>query len=111
MSPEASNFPKGLDSFFGGLRRREPTGGSAKGIALKESTFPELEPMIVPEGTATVTLAARSSMAGEAGETGAASGIEAGAGKAAGLAETAVKRPRLRPEMKPENLMMKLESR
>jgi hypothetical protein len=67
--------------------------------------------MTVPEGTATVTLAARSSIAGEAGETGTGSGIEAGAGKAAGLADTTARRPRLRPETRPENLIVKPKSR
>lgn len=58
--PEASNLLRGVDSFLGGLSRRDPVGGSAKGMPLKDSILVTMEPMTVPEGMATVTFSARS---------------------------------------------------
>lgn len=63
----ASTTPCAPVNGFGGLRRKEPTGGWAKGIWLKVSAISPVLPMIVAAGEGTTTVRdARLSMAGAA---------------------------------------------
>lgn len=62
MRIEASNLPSGFSSRTGGLMRRSPSGGSAKGMPLKDSTSARTEPVIMdPSSSFTVGASLRAS--------------------------------------------------
>lgn len=60
----AVTVPNDEDMGDGGLKRRVPVGGSAKGIPLKLSTTPVVDPTTVPLSIVTVGLVARFSANG-----------------------------------------------
>lgn len=51
---------------WGGFRRRDPVGGCANGIPLKDSTLVPAEPMMVAAGEAIVTVGVPARLTGEA---------------------------------------------
>ena len=51
---------------WGGFRRRDPVGGCANGIPLKDSTLVPTEPMIVAAGEVIVTVGVAARLTGEA---------------------------------------------
>jgi hypothetical protein len=62
--------PRGAVRDLGGLRRRDPVGGCANGIPLKDSTEDPVDPMMVASGEAMVTVRAPLRLTGEANATG-----------------------------------------